>query len=86
MQVELTAEEATTLQALLRDSIPDLKREIARADDRRFRHQLVLREELCERLIARLDSDGGVLHEAWSVEAALGFSQPRVAGTEEQFT
>ena len=59
MQVELTAEEATTLQALLRDYIPDLKREIARADDRRFRHQLVLREELCERLIARLYSDAG---------------------------
>jgi hypothetical protein len=34
-----------------------LKREIARADDRQFRHQLVQREELCERLIARLDGD-----------------------------
>jgi hypothetical protein len=56
MQVELTTEEATTLKALLRDTIPDLKREIARADDRQFRHQLVQREELCERLIARLDS------------------------------
>jgi hypothetical protein len=55
MQVELTTEEATTLTALLRDTIPDLKREIARADDRRFRHELVQREELCERLIARLD-------------------------------
>jgi hypothetical protein len=57
MQVELTTEEASTLQALLRDTIPDLKREIARADDRRFRHQLVQREELCERLISRLDSE-----------------------------
>ena len=56
MQVELTTEEASTLKALLRDSIPDLKREIARADDRQFRHELVQREELCERLIARLDS------------------------------
>ena len=55
MQVELTTEEASTLTALLRDTIPDLKREIARADDRQFRHELVQREELCERLIARLD-------------------------------
>jgi hypothetical protein len=56
MQVELTTEEASTLKALLRDTIPDLKREIARADDRQFRHDLVQREELCERLIARLDT------------------------------
>lgn len=57
MHVDLTTDEAATLKALLTDCIPDLKREIARADDRRFRHQLVQREELCERLIARLDSD-----------------------------
>jgi len=57
MHVDLTAEEAATLKGLLTDCIPDLKREIARADDRRFRHQLVQREELCERLITRLDSD-----------------------------
>ncbi len=57
MQVELTTDEATTLKGLLRDCIPDLKREIARADDRRFRHELVQREELCERLIVRLDGD-----------------------------
>jgi len=57
MKVELTTEEASTLKALLRDTIPDLKREIARADDRQFRHELVQREELCERLVARLDSE-----------------------------
>ena len=57
MHVDLTTEEAATLKGLLRDCIPDLKREIARADDRHFRHQLVQREELCERLISRLDSD-----------------------------
>lgn len=57
MHVDLTAEEAVTLKELLTDCIPDLKREIARADDRSFRHQLVQREELCERLIARLHAD-----------------------------
>jgi hypothetical protein len=57
MQVDLTTEEAGMLKDLLRDCITDLKREMARADDRRFRHGLVQREELCERLIARLDSE-----------------------------
>jgi hypothetical protein len=57
MHVDLTTEEAATLKALLRDCILDLKREMARADDRQFRHELVQREELCERLIARLDND-----------------------------
>ena len=57
MHVDLTSEEAATLKGLLADCIPDLKREIARADDRTFRHTLVQREELCERLIARLDAD-----------------------------
>jgi hypothetical protein len=57
MHVDLTTEEAATLKGLLSDCIPDLKREIARADDRSFRHELVQREELCERLIVRLDSD-----------------------------
>lgn len=57
MQVDLSTDEAGTLKALLRDCVTDLKREIARAEDRRFRHELVQREELCERLIARLDND-----------------------------
>lgn len=56
MQLDLTTEEAATLKGLLRDSILDLKREMARTEDRQFRHELVQREELCERLISRLDS------------------------------
>ena len=57
MHVDLTTDEAATLKGLLRDCIPELKREIARTDDRSFRHELVMREELCERLITRLDAD-----------------------------
>ena len=57
MHVDLTAEEAATLKELLRDCILDLTREITRTEDRNFRHLLVQREELCERLIARLDSE-----------------------------
>jgi hypothetical protein len=58
MHVDLTADEAAKLKGLLRDSLPDLKREIARTDDHGFRHELVQREELCERLIQRLDAEG----------------------------
>ena len=57
MHVDLTAEEVATLKGLLTDCIPDLKREIARTEHHGFRHELVQREELCERLIARLDAD-----------------------------
>ena len=56
MQVDLTPEEVSTLKGLLTDCIPDLKREIARTEHHGFRHELVQREELCERLIARLDA------------------------------
>ena len=54
MQIDLTDEEARILRELLDGVLPDLRREIARADDRAFRHQLVLRQELAERLATRL--------------------------------
>ena len=57
MHVDLTAEEAAMLKGLLRDTLPDLKREIARTDHHGFRHELVQREELCERLIAQLEGE-----------------------------
>ena len=57
MRVELTTDEAATLRELLHDCLPDLKREIARTEHHDFRHQLVVREELCERLIVQLDAD-----------------------------
>jgi hypothetical protein len=56
MQIDLTDEEARVLRELLDGMLPDLRREIARAEDRAFRHQLVLRQELAERLAARLGS------------------------------
>lgn len=55
MQLELTADEARTLHALLRDTLPDLRREVARTEAHDFRHELVQRQELCERLVARLE-------------------------------
>ena len=54
MQIDLSDDEARVLRELLDGVLPDLKREIARAEDRTFRHQLVLRQELAERLVSRL--------------------------------
>jgi hypothetical protein len=42
------------LRELLQDYHPDLKRETARTDVKTLRHELVLRQELCERLLDRL--------------------------------
>lgn len=55
MQLELTADEARALHDLLRDSLPDLRREVARTEAHDFRHELVQRQELCERIMARLE-------------------------------
>ena len=54
MQIDLSDEDARVLRELLDGVLPDLRREIARAEDRAFRHQLVLRQELAERLVSRL--------------------------------
>ena len=54
MQIDLTDDEAPILRDLLEGLLPDLRREIARTEDHAFRHQLVLRQELAERLVARL--------------------------------
>lgn len=59
MQLELTSDEAHTLHDLLRDSLPDLRREVARTEAHDFRHELVQRQELCERLVARLEQGAG---------------------------
>lgn len=56
MQLDLTTEEAHTLRAMLQDYLPDLRREVARTEERTLRHQLVLRQELCERLLDRLQA------------------------------
>ena len=54
MRLELTEEETTTLRSLLRNYLPDLRREVAGTDARDLRHELVMRQDLCERLLARL--------------------------------
>ena len=54
MRIELTDEETTTLRALLHDFLPDLRREVARTDARDLRHELLKRQDLCERLLDQL--------------------------------
>jgi hypothetical protein len=58
MQLTLTTDEARTLHAILHDYLPDLRRETAGTDlaARELRHELTTRENLCERLLAELES------------------------------
>jgi hypothetical protein len=54
MHLELSDAEAGILKEVLTDYLPGLKREAARTERHDFRHMLVQRQELCERLIERL--------------------------------
>jgi hypothetical protein len=54
MTLELTNADAQRLHDLLHDYLPELKREAARSDNHDLRHELILRQELCERLITEL--------------------------------
>jgi hypothetical protein len=54
MQLTLTAADARLLHDLLSDYLPVLEFEVARTDAKEFRHQLVLRQSLVERLLAEL--------------------------------
>lgn len=56
MKLDLTQDDTRMLRELLRDYLPDLRRETARTDVKSLRHELVLREELCERLLEQLSA------------------------------
>jgi hypothetical protein len=58
MDVHLTDEEATLLRDLFRDYLPGLEMEVARTEAKDFRHLLVQRQELCERLLDLLEHSG----------------------------
>ena len=55
MQIELDNDEWQTMRLLLRDYVPQLRREVARTDDHSFRHELVKRQEAAEHLLELLD-------------------------------
>jgi hypothetical protein len=54
MILDLTQNDARMLNELLQDYLPEIKREVARTDVKTLRHELVLRQELVERLLERL--------------------------------
>ena len=54
MLLDLTPQDAHMLRELLQDYMPKLKREVARTDVHTLRHEMVQRQELCERIIERL--------------------------------
>lgn len=57
MQLTLTDQEAQTLRGMLSSHLPELRRELARTEirSRELKHELVLREDLCERLLTELE-------------------------------
>ncbi len=54
MQLNLTDRDTELLRGLLRDYLPDLRREVARTEERTFRHEMVERQSLVERLLEEL--------------------------------
>ena len=54
MHLDLTQDDTRTLQEMLMDYLPELRREVARTEARGLRRELVQRQDLCERLLARL--------------------------------
>ncbi len=54
MHIQLSDQEAHELHDLLHDYLPMLRREVARTDSKEFRHLLVQRLNLVERLVADL--------------------------------
>jgi hypothetical protein len=58
MQLNLSDDEAHTLRSLLHDYLPSLRLEVARTDARDIRHEMVKRQEVCERVLELLEQAG----------------------------
>jgi hypothetical protein len=56
MQLLLSDEEAVLLRGLLSDYLPELRREVARTEQRELRHLMAQRQDLVERIIGQLDA------------------------------
>jgi hypothetical protein len=58
MQLTLSDDEAHTLRSLLHDYLPALRMEVARTDARELRHEMVKRQDVCERVLELLEQAG----------------------------
>jgi len=54
MQLNLNDRDTELLRGLLQAYLPDLRREVARTEERAFRHEMVERQDMVERLIEQL--------------------------------
>ena len=57
MQLNLTDRDTELLRGLLQDYLPDLRREVARTEERTFRHEMVERQDMVERLLNQLSAE-----------------------------
>ena len=57
MELILNDDDARTLRDFLRDHFHDLQIEVARTEAKDFRHVLLGRQELIERLLAQLERE-----------------------------
>lgn len=57
MELILNDDDARTLRDFLRDHLHDLQLEVARTEAKDFRHILLARQELIERLLALLERE-----------------------------
>ena len=58
MHLDLSNDDAHELRALRHDYLPELRLEVARTEARDFRHELIKRQEVCERVLELLDEAG----------------------------
>jgi hypothetical protein len=58
MQLNLTEDEAHALHSVLHDYLPSLRLEVARTDAREIRHELLKRQDVCERVLELLEQAG----------------------------
>lgn len=56
MFLELTVNESEQLRDILGAYSASLRREVSRTEQRDMRHELVVRLDLCEEVLARLDA------------------------------